>query len=156
VRTVRSSIACRYRRLDPRARSQLSATKRLAAVCFGVLAGVASLLAALGLYGVMSYSVGKRTREIGIRLALGESTGSVTRLVLRQCATLTLTGVGLGLLGALAATPVLRSSLYGVSPLDPATFAGASLLLIVVALVACWAPLRAATRLDPVEALREE
>jgi putative ABC transport system permease protein len=143
------------RTLEAAVADSLSA-KRLAAICFGVLAGVASLLAALGLYGVMSYSVGRRTREIGIRLALGESTGSVTWLVLRQCATLTLAGVGLGLLGALATTPMLRSALYGVSPLDPVTFVGASLLLTVVALAACWPPLRAATRLDPVAALREE
>lgn len=156
VQGVDSSLpAPAVRTLDAVVADSLS-SKRLLAVCLAVLGAVALLLAALGLYGVISYSVVRRTREIGIRLALGGSTRSVARLILRQCAGLTFVGVAAGLGVALAVSRLLRSYLFGVSPMDAATFAGASSLLVAVALLSAWAPVRAATRLDPVVALREE
>jgi putative ABC transport system permease protein len=131
-------------------------TKRLASITFGTLAVVAVLLATIGIYGVISFSVARRTREIGIRMALGAAPRDVAGLVVGQCLGLTAVGVGVGLCGALAVTRLLRSYLYGVSALDPLTFVAAALLLVVAALAASWAPLLAATRLNPVTALRHE
>jgi len=120
---------------------------------FGVLA---QLLASIGLFGVMAYAVSQRTREIGIRMALGAARRDVLAMVLRQGLTLTLIGLMLGLAGALAFTRVLQSRLFDVSPSDPVTFVAVSALLIVIALLACWLPARRATRVDPMEALRCE
>jgi predicted permease len=113
-------------------------------------------LACIGLYGVMSYGVLRRTKEIGVRMVLGARTGDVLRLVVGQGVRLIAIGVALGLAGAYAAAHVLKSLLYGMSPTDPLTFVGISLLLLVVALLACWIPARRATKVDPLIALRHE
>jgi ABC-type antimicrobial peptide transport system permease subunit len=123
---------------------------------FSVLGAVALLLAVSGLFGVIAYSVSQRTREIGIRMALGAHRGKVVGMVLRQGMTLAGAGTLIGLAAALAATRLLRSLLLGVSPLDPVTFTLVPLLLLIVALLACLLPARRAAQTDPMEALRCE
>jgi ABC-type antimicrobial peptide transport system permease subunit len=120
---------------------------------FGIL-GLA--LAAIGIYGVISYSVARRTREIGVRLALGAQARDVLKLIVRQGMTLTLIGAAIGLAVAFAVTRLLASLLYGVSATDAATFADVSLFLIGVALVACYFPARRAARTSPLAALRHD
>lgn len=122
----------------------------------GAFAGTALLLAITGLYGVMAYAVTRRTGEFGIRIALGASVGSILRLVLRQGIRTTLIGVAIGLAGALFLTRTLRSLLFGLSAADPVTFAAVAILLIMVALLACYIPARRATKVDPMVALRYE
>jgi predicted permease len=122
----------------------------------GGLALTATLLAALGIYGVMSYSVSQRTREIGIRMAIGAQRRDVLALILRQGMLLTIVGTVAGLLAAVATTRVLASVLYGISPTDLPTFIVIVVLLGVVALVACWMPARRAAHVNPIEALRSE
>lgn len=122
----------------------------------GTFAALAFILAAVGIYGVVSYSVAQRTREIGIRVALGASGRNVLGLVLKEALRLTAFGVGLGLVGAFAATRVLRSLLFEVKPTDPTTFICLSLLLTLVALLASYIPARRATKIDPLVALRYE
>jgi predicted permease len=114
------------------------------------------LLASVGLYGVMSYAVAARTREIGVRMALGAQTSNVLTLIVRQGLTLSLLGVGAGLLLATAVTRVLQRFLFGVGATDPVTFVGVALLLTSIALMACWLPARRATKVDPLQALRSE
>jgi putative ABC transport system permease protein len=132
------------------------AQRRFAMQVVGLFGALALLLAGIGIYGVMAYSVSQRTREIGIRLALGASRGAIMRWVLRQGMNLTLAGVVVGVIGALVATRLLRSLLFGVAPTDLITYAGLALLLAVVALLACYIPARRATRVDPMIALRYE
>ncbi|HEX9000263.1 MAG TPA: FtsX-like permease family protein, partial [Blastocatellia bacterium] len=109
---------------------------------------------AAGLYGVMSYAVAQRTREIGVRMALGAQTADVLRLFLREGMALALIGVTLGLFGALAVTRVMTGLLFGVSASDPLTFAGVAGVLSLIALLACYLPARRAARIDPMIALR--
>jgi putative ABC transport system permease protein len=132
------------------------AERRAVMMLLGVLATTALLLAAVGIYGVISYSVSQRTREIGIRLALGAQTRDIRRLIVGQGGKLALLGVTIGLAAALALGQAMRSLLFGVSPNDPLTFTVIALLLCVVALLACWIPARRATKVDPMIALRSE
>jgi putative ABC transport system permease protein len=123
---------------------------------FGLFAGVALLLTVIGIYGVLAYTVAERTREIGIRIALGAQTNNVLRLMIGQGMKLALGGVSVGLIGAFAMTRLMKDLLFSVSATDPATFAGVALFLIGVALLACYLPARKATKIDPITALRHE
>jgi putative ABC transport system permease protein len=133
------------------AAAQLFVTRLLAG-----FAAIAVMLAAVGLYGVMSYGVAQRTREVGVRVALGAQRGDVVRLVLGSGSMLVAAGVAAGLAAAFAATHVLGTLVYGVSHVDPLTFAAATLLLAAVALLAHWVPVRRALSIDPASALRAE
>jgi putative ABC transport system permease protein len=126
------------------------------AVLLGVFAGLALLLAAIGVYGVISYSVSQRTREMGVRAALGATRGAQLALVLKSGLALTAIGLAIGLAGTLAVAKLLKSALYGVSAHDPTTLALVSVALGVVALAACYVPAYRATRVDPMVALRHE
>jgi putative ABC transport system permease protein len=121
----------------------------------GVFAVVALSLSVVGLYGVLAYSVSRRRREIGVRTALGARAADVLRLVLGQGLRLTALGIVLGLAAAFWLTRWLSSLLFEITPVDPATFSSASVLLLAVALAACWIPARRAARIEPIQALRE-
>lgn len=136
--------------------SESLAGRRLNLWLLGLFAGMALVLAATGLYGVISYLVAQRTREIGVRMALGAQTWDVIGLVMRQAAGLTGTGIAVGLAGALAFTSLLESLLYGVSTRDPLTYAALAALLALVALLATWLPAWRASRVDPILAIRTE
>jgi putative ABC transport system permease protein len=136
--------------------SRAVAGRRFQMLLFGVFAGLALVIAAVGIYGVISYAVSQRTQEIGIRMAIGAQASNVLRLVIWRGMSLTLIGVALGLAAALALTRVMKSLLFNVSATDPATFALIALLLVGVAFIASYIPARRATKVDPLIALRSE
>jgi len=129
---------------------------RTLALIAGVLGGLALLLASMGLYGVMSFVVTQRTREIGVRIALGAQSGDVVRLFLKEGLRLTIIGLSVGLAGGVGISRLLAAVLVDLSPLDPLAFGGVSIVLALVALLACWVPARRATRVEPLVALRCE
>ena len=129
---------------------------RFLTVFLGSFAGIALVLAMVGLYGVMAYSEARRTREIGVRMALGASRHTVLSMVLKQAWTLVTAGTLLGLVGALAAGQLLRSMLYGVTPVNPVVFALACLLVVLTGTLAAYLPARRAAKIDPMVALRYE
>ncbi|MGA8026316.1 MAG: FtsX-like permease family protein [Bryobacteraceae bacterium] len=130
--------------------------KRFVMRLLEIFAGMALLLAAVGIYGVMSYFVTERTHEIGIRMALGAERGNVLSLVTRLGLKLTMIGIAGGAVLAIGLTRLIARFLFGVSPADPATLAAVALVLASVALLACYVPARRATRVDPMVALRHE
>jgi ABC-type antimicrobial peptide transport system permease subunit len=132
------------------------ASRRFSAVLLGTLAFLGLLLASVGVYGVISYGVSQRTREIGIRVALGARRIDVVTLVVSQGMKLLLLGVGMGALSAVLLTPLMSSLLFGVRPSDPVTFAGSAAFVALVAVLACYIPARRAASVDPIVALRSE
>jgi putative ABC transport system permease protein len=138
--------------LAARSVSRLSFTM----LTLGIAAGLALILGAVGLFGVLSYVVSRRTREIGIRMALGARTSELRRMVVVQGGRVTLIGVVLGVVGALALTRVLESLLFGVGAMDAPTFVSVSVLMLVVALLASYLPARRASAVDPIRSLRAE
>jgi putative ABC transport system permease protein len=136
--------------------SQAVAQRRFAMILFGVFAALAMVLAGIGIYGVISYSVAQRTRELGLRMALGAQTGEVLNLVLRQGMKLALIGAAIGLSMSMLLTRLMQNMLFGIGAHDPLTFVAVTLLLAGIALLACWVPARRATKVDPMIALRHE
>jgi putative ABC transport system permease protein len=136
--------------------SRTLAKPRFNALLLSIFAGTALLLTAIGIYGVLAYSVSQRTNEIGIRIALGAAQANIFRLIVGQAMLLVAISMAIGLLGAFMATHFLSSLLYGVAAWDPITFASIATLIAAVAFLACWLPARRAARVDPVVALRAE
>jgi putative ABC transport system permease protein len=143
------------RTMDDSVSASLS-PERFTMLLLGAFAGLALLLAVVGIYSVMSYSVSRRTNEIGIRVALGASRGDVLLLVARQAMLLALIGSAIGIAGALSLSRLMASQLYGVQPTDPITFISVAALLMIVSLAASYLPARRAMRVEPMAALRYE
>jgi ABC-type antimicrobial peptide transport system permease subunit len=132
------------------------ASKRFSMMLLAVFAGFALLLASIGIYGVLSYLVGQRTQEIGVRMALGAARGDVLRMILTDGARMIVTGVGIGIAGALALTQLMSGMLFGVEATDLVTFLLVVITLCSIALLACYVPARRAMKIDPMIALRNE
>jgi putative ABC transport system permease protein len=156
VRSIDSTVPNFEITTVERALAELDRPRKFQTQLIGAFAVTALLLAALGLYGLMSYLVAQRTQEIGIRVALGAQRRDVLKLVIRQGMAVALIGVSIGLAVALVVTRLMKSLLYGVTATDPATFAGVAAVLAAVALLACYVPARRATKVDPTVALRQE
>ncbi len=155
VRALDPEVAPKFTTLE-RSFSAATASRRFNLMLVGVFAAVALALASLGIYGVVAYSVEQRTREIGIRMALGAQTGKVAQMIVGEGFRLTALGVVLGLAGAFALSRLLGNLLFGVEPTDPATYVATVAFLVTVAMAACWIPARRAARMDPMVALRYE
>jgi len=155
VHDLDPNLPPRFRTLSQVYSGSLEA-RRFSLTLVGIFSVSALLLAVAGIYGVISYSVAQRTREIGVRMALGARALEVLQMVLRQGAATGAVGISIGIGGSLALTRWLQSQLFEVSPWDPATFSAVAILLIVVSLAACWIPARRAARVDPIVALRYE
>ena len=136
-------------------RESLSRTS-FAMVLLAIAAAMAALLGSIGIYGVVSYAVGRRTREMGLRIAMGAEPRRVRRMVLGQGLALAAVGVALGVVGALGATRLMAAILFGVSPVDPLTYGSVGTGLLAIASLATWIPARRASKVDPMEALRAE
>jgi putative ABC transport system permease protein len=155
VQSLRSDVPLNFRTLEQVFSASLD-QRRFSLALFGVFAAVGLSITAIGVYGVISYSVTQRTREIGLRMALGADRSDVLKMILRQGMALTLLGVALGVAMTAMLTRLMAKLLYGVSPTDPETFAAITLLLIAVAILACWIPGRRAAKVDPMIALRQD
>jgi ABC-type antimicrobial peptide transport system permease subunit len=156
LRELDGHIAMAQLRTVNQAMGEAVAARRFVMLLLGGFAVLALTLAGIGIYGVLAYLVGQRTRELGIRMALGADRRTVLRLVLRQSLWHVGPGVVLGVVGALALTRLLQSQLYGVQPADSLTFTAVTLLLVVIALVASWIPARRAAAVSPMAALSAE
>jgi len=156
IRQVDKNLPITRIRTMEEVRSLSLASQRMHLLLFGLFAALALALATMGIYGVLAYNVAQRTREIGIRLALGADGNAVLRLVVGQGIRLAALGILLGLIGALALTRLMSGMIYGVSSTDPATFFAVATLLGLVAVAACYIPARRAMRVDPMVALRYE
>jgi predicted permease len=156
IREVDSEVPLlNIRTMDQSVSASLS-SQRFTMLLLAAFAGTAVMLAAAGIYGVLAYVVTRRTREIGVRMALGAAGGDVFRLIIGQGMWTTAIGMGIGIVGALALTRTMQSLLFGVSTTDPLTLLGVTLVLAAVSLLACWIPAHRATRVDPLVALRDE
>jgi predicted lysophospholipase L1 biosynthesis ABC-type transport system permease subunit len=156
MRRLNPSLALADIRMMTEVADRSVATPRFSLLLVVLFAGVALALAAVGMYGVVAYSVGQRTHEFGLRMALGAKPRDVLRLVLKDGVVLALAGVALGMVGALLLGKWLRSLLFQIASDDPATFAAVAAIAIVVAMLACYVPARRATQVDPMAALRSE
>jgi putative ABC transport system permease protein len=156
IHSVDKSQALSDVRTVEQIKDQSLATNRLQSVLMGIFGTVALILAGIGIYGVISYSVAQRTHEIGIRAALGASGGNLLRLVLRRGLTLALVGLVIGFAGAMGLTRWMTRILYGVTARDPATLVSVAAVLALVAASACYVPARRATKVDPLVALRSD
>jgi len=154
IRGLNRAVPLTFQRMDDEL-AALALQPRFNAVLLGIFSGIALLLASVGIYGVLSYSVTQRTREIGIRMALGAAEPDVLRMVISRALRLAGTGIGIGLVLTFAMTRFLGSLLFEVRPTDPLTLACVCVLLAAIALVASWAPARRAARVDPLTALRD-
>jgi predicted permease len=150
-----SAILSPVTTLEQQLSEQLS-PRRFLAVLLGTFSVIALLLAAIGIYGVLHYSIARRTREIGIRMALGARPSDVVMLVVRNGAKLSIVGFVIGAAAAVVMTRFIKSLVFGITTTDPVTFVGAAILLMIVALLACYLPARRATKIDPMVALRYE